>query len=391
METTIKCKYCGKEIEITQAIKHDIEEKAKSSIEAELAKKYEDRLNKASEEKEKKLKAEVEVLLKDRANENDELKNRNKELTTQLLELNKSLRGLKEDTERRELKFQKELLDQRDKVREEIMSAEKDKSDLEIAELRKKLTDTEKALDDAQRKAKHGSQQLQGEVLELDLENSLKVNFQNDDIQPVAKGIKGADVKQIVKSPSGKTVCGTILWELKRTKAWTQGWVTKLKEDVRKEGADVAVIVSTALPEDARNGIGNVDGVWVAGNAQAITLATLLRDTLIKVTYQKTASAHQGRKADLIYDFVTSRQFVQQIEAIVESYSEMNSQIAKERVAYERLWKAREAQLQRIVLSAASVYGSMQGLVGGNALPQLKGLDLPLLELIDDNEALNLK
>ena len=150
----------------------------------------------------------------------------------------------------------------------------------------------------------------------------------------------------------------------------------------------MSVIVSTALPEEAETGIGNVDGVWVTNNLLAVKLAGLLRDTLIKVAYQKTVNVDQGRKADVVYKFITSRQFVSQIEAIVEAYSEMHMQITKEKAAYERLWKVREAQLERILMSTANVYGSMQGMVGGTTLPSLKGLELPLLDAsgIDESD-----
>jgi hypothetical protein len=234
------------------------------------------------------------------------------------------------------------------------------------------------SLEEAKRKAQQGSQQTQGEVLELDLEETLRQEFPNDEIEPVGKGVKGADIRQIVKSPKG-FVCGVILWESKRTKAWTDEWLTKLKDDLRAEKANIPVIVSTSLPKELKSLMGLIDGVWVTTYELFIPMATLLRKNLLDIGFQKAVSAHRGDKADLLYEYITGHEFRQQVEALAEVYHEMQEEISKERVAFEKIWKTREGQVKRLSLATANVYGSMQGLVG-SSMPQVKGLDLPQLE-----------
>lgn len=234
-----------------------------------------------------------------------------------------------------------------------------------------------KQMEEMKRTAAQGSQQTQGEVQELDIEQSLREHFPQDDIVPVEKGDLGGDCVQIVKSPSGKTVCGKILWESKRTKNWSDGWVTKLKEDARRGDSDIAAIITQVMPKEIVEEMTNIESVWVTKRNLLIPMAVLLREILIKVAYQKTAQMHQGRKADLVYEYITSSQFHQQVSAIVEAHHEMLEQISKERAAYEKMWRAREGQLSRILVAAANVYGTMQGKVGNNALPEVNGLSLP--------------
>ncbi len=377
MDTKIKCKHCGKEIEISEALGHELQEKIlnaeRKKHKSELAK-----AEKAAEEKAlSKLKGNFELQMKSLQKEKEEERKRNTGLLKQLENLSDELRKLRRKDEERELEMKKKLAKEEDKIREESTKKAQEESELKFKEYEKKLADTKLALAEAQRKAAQGSQQTQGEVLELDLEKLLEKAFKNDDIEPVGKGQVGADIKQTVYSPSGKTTCGIILWEIKRTKRWNDGWITKLKTDLRKTGADIPAIVSITLPPEAKSGIGIKDGVWICNRALVVQLALLLRNTLIKVAYQKTAQKHQGRKADMIYEYVKSSQFAQQIEAIIETYSEMKQQVDKERASFERQWKQREYQLQRMMLATANVYGSMQGLAGTSALPEVRGLELP--------------
>jgi hypothetical protein len=268
----------------------------------------------------------------------------------------------------------KKLSEEREKLKEEVGKTLKEKSDLEVAEIKKQLEDTKKALEDAQRKAAQKSQQMQGEVLELELENLLRSAFPQDEIEAVGKGVTGADIKHIVKSPKGY-VCGTILWESKRTKEWSDKWLHKLKEDLRVEKAMFPVIVSMNLPKEGENGFGLKEGVWVCTPNLVIPLAIILRKNLLDLGYQKAISANRGEKADLLYSYVTSHEFQQQVENVVEVYQEMQTQIVKERAAFEKAWKQREAQAQRILISTSNMIGSMQGVVGAS-MPPIKGLDL---------------
>jgi hypothetical protein len=343
----ITCIYCGREFEISDALREHIRSE-------EI-----DKINKRHDEEVAKLKDVV------RKAEEQEL----------------SIRKQKEVLEERERKFelekQRQLDEERKKIREETMKEADEQAGMKLKERDLVIERLTKQMEEMKRTAAQGSQQSQGEVQELDIETTLREAFPNDDIIPVEKGELGGDCTQVVKSPSGKTVCGKILWESKRTKNWTDGWIPKLKEDQRRSGADMAAIISQVLPKETTEEIFQVDGVWVTKRNLMIPMAMLLRETLINVAYQKTAQMHQGRKADLVYDYVTSAQFRQQVGAIVEAYRDMHEQIGRERAAYDRMWKAREAQLGRIITATANVYGSMQGLAGNNALPEVSGLSLP--------------
>lgn len=386
----ILCPNCGKKVEISQAIKHQIQEDILAKAESKHKEELEKIKNDIEQKAERKVKEELELKFKDSANELIESKEQNRLLREQLLEITKQLRLLKQKDDERELEMQKKLSLEREKIQEEVVKIEKEKSSLELAEIRKQLDDTKKALEDAQRKSMQKSQQLQGEVLELELEKILRDAFPHDDTEAIAKGVSGADIRQIVKSPKG-TICGTILWESKRTKEWSDKWLAKLKEDLRSQKANIPIIVSMVLPKEARDGFGIKEGVWICSHQLVLPIATVLRKNLLDVGYQKAVSANRGEKADLLYNYVTSHEFQQQVERIVEAYKEMKDQITKERISFERSWKQREAQAERIIMSAANIVGNMQGRVGAS-MPQIKGLDLlPEKQLtLEDGEKDNL-
>jgi hypothetical protein len=195
-----------------------------------------------------------------------------------------------------------------------------------------------------------------------------------DSIEPIGKGVLGADIRQVVKSPGGKT-CGSILWESKRTKAWSDGWITKLKDDMRNDKANIPAIVSETLPEEAKTGMGLKDGVWVCSPKLFTPLAMLLRKSLIDAAYQKFVSDNRQTKAEQIYGYVTSHEFAQQVESMVEVYTSMLEQITKERVAFEKSWKLRESQVHRLLSGVSGIYGQIQG-AAGPALPPIKNLEL---------------
>jgi hypothetical protein len=216
---------------------------------------------------------------------------------------------------------------------------------------------------------------LQGEIMELDFETALADAFRDDEINPVAKGVNGADISHMVKSPRG-IACGVILWEIKRTKNWVDGWIPKLKEDMRSAKANIPVIITEAMPKQITDDMGQLDGVWVCKPKLAIVLGTLLRKGLLDVGYQKALAENRGDKAESLYNFITSHEFIQQIESMVETYQEMTTQVQKERVAYERLWAQRDKQAQKLFLGTANIIGSMQGHVGQASMPKIKGLEL---------------
>jgi len=272
-----------------------------------------------------------------------------------------------------ELRLQKSLDEERRKITEEAGRRAAEDHRLKDREKDKQLADMRAQIEDLRRKAEQGSQQTQGEVLELELEQMLRSHFPADSIEPVAKGVRGADLVQRVASPSGKP-CGTILWESKRTKAWSDGWIEKLKDDLRDAKADLGIIVSTALPKDAKR-IDLVEGIWVCDFQSCLGLATALRVHLIQLAQARAALTGKGEKMELLYQYLSGPQFRQRIEAIVESFQAMKEDLDAEKRAMDKIWSKREKQIQRVLHGTAGMYGDLQGL--GAALPQNKLLELP--------------
>lgn len=304
-----------------------------------------------------------------------------KEAENAELELRKQKNELEEQKRTFELEKLRQIDQERELIRQKTTQEFLDSQRLKDKENEKKIDDLRRALQDAQRKADQGSQQLQGEVLELDLEESLTRAFPTDSITPVGKGIRGADIKQTVKTPKG-TVCGVILWETKRTKAWSDEWITKLKSDLRAEKANSGAIISTTVPRGLECGMGYYEGIWIATFPLFLALAEIMRQRLIDIAREHYLAQNQNKKekGEILYEYVTGHEFRQQIEAIIESYQETITLVARERATYEKLWKTREAQAQKILLSSSRLVGSIQGITG-SALHTIKGLDM--MELND--------
>lgn len=383
---TIICTKCGQEIELSEALTKDIEntviaaEHEKHAAEIErLKRESAEAIAKSTSEAEAKARTEavakVDFKLQTLQKEADEAKNDNAELRKQTSELIEELRESKRARDNAEIEMQKKLSEEESKIREEATKLADEKQRLNIAAKEKTITDLQKALDDAQRKAAQGSQQLQGEVMELDIEEALTSAYRDDTIDPVAKGVKGGDIRHTVKSSRG-TVCGVILWEIKRTKNWTDSWIAKLKEDLRAEKANIGVIISDVLPKELDKDMGFVDGIWVCKPSVALPSSVLLRKTLIDSAYQKALSINQDEKAGNLFGYITSHQFVQQIEIILETYASSVAQITKERMAFEKSWAEREGQAKRTLLSVANIVGNMQGAIGQTAMPRIKGMEL---------------
>jgi hypothetical protein len=246
---------------------------------------------------------------------------------------------------------------------------------LKRMELEATITSMQAKLAEAQQKAEQGSQQLQGEVQELDLEAALRAKFPFDTVEEVAKGVNGADITQTVVAPSGAE-CGFILWESKRTKRWSDGWLPKLREDGRKARADVLVIVSAALPEDVEQaGFSCLDNVWVCSPTGALSMALALRATLLAVHAAKQAQAGMATKAEEVYGYVTGPQFRRRVEALVEAFTTLNEDLVAEQKATQRQWAKRAVQLERVIASTSGMFGDLQG-IAGKALPAPEGLAL---------------
>jgi len=262
-------------------------------------------------------------------------------------------------------------------VRERVMSEVGEGYRLQIAERDEQTASLKRQVGDLQRKLQQGSQQLQGEVLELQLENLLRARFPHDVIEPVAKGEFGGDVLQRVFTPYGQS-CGTILWESKRTKNWSDGWLPKLREDQRAAKADMALIVSNALPKGVST-FDLVDGVWVVEVRCAIPVANALRESLILLAAARKSVEGQQTKMEMVYQYLTGPHFRQRIEAIVERFRAMEQDLAKERAMMTKQWAKREAQIRGVIDSTVGMYGDLQG-IAGSALGEIESLEVPLLE-----------
>lgn len=379
---TVSCPHCGKPVEISEALTHQIQATLKKELEEKHKEDLQSFEKELLEKTEKKIRNELEEKFQTAEENQQKAKEKVDELLLDMKKLHEEKRELENKDKEREIEFLKKLREEQVKLEDTISKRLSERFDFEKQELRKQLDDTKKSLAEAQRKAEQKSQQLQGEILELELEQILKSNFPHDEIVEVGKGVLGADVTQIVKSPRG-VECGQILWEFKRAKEWSDKWVVKLKEDMRASKANFAVIVSTVFPKDFPGAFTQKDGVIITEIACAVSVSVLLRKNLLDVGYQKAVALNRGSKAELLYGYVTSHEFQQQIENAVEAYREIMTQVQKERVTYERLWKQREGQAQRIITSLANLVGDMQGRVGNN-MPQIKGLEL--LELSDEND-----
>jgi hypothetical protein len=272
-----------------------------------------------------------------------------------------------------ETKVQASLATVRDKAKQEAEDALK----LRVTEKEEQIASMQRQIEELRRKAEQGSQQLQGEVQEIELEATLRARFPHDVIEPVPKGEFGGDILQRVVGPGGQP-CGAILWESKRTKNWSEGWLAKLRDDQRKAGADVALIVSNALPKGVAS-FDHVDGIWVTETRCAIPVALALRLSLIEVAAARHASEGQQTKAEMMYRYLTGQRFRHRVEAIVERFSEMQEDLDRERKAMTRLWAKREAQIRGVIESTAGMYGELQG-IAGKALEEIDGFVLPMIE-----------
>ncbi len=286
-----------------------------------------------------------------------------------------------------ELNLQRQLVQEREKIKEQLQKEEQEKMGLKeeqyqlrMRELEKQIDDQKKLVDEMKRKAEQGSMQLQGEVQELMLEEILKTTFPFDAIEEVGKGVRGADCIQIIRNKFGNEA-GKIIYESKRTKDFANDWIEKLKADMRTLGADVAIIVTQTLPKDMER-FGEKDGVYICTFTEVRSVALLLRNALLKIYDAKKSEENKGDKMVMLYNYLTGNEFGEQWKAIREGFMAMKLSIQKERDAMERLWKVREKQLEKVMLNATHIRASIEGIAGSDAVN---------LNLIDDTDALLLE
>jgi hypothetical protein len=366
----IKCPKCGYEIPVSEVLTHQIREEESAKLDKEYKLKEAALLQKAKEKAGESVKVEV-----------DALKDQIKEQAKMIGDAQKAELTLRE--EKRKIEAQKKSLEldvarkidaERGKITLDARKKADEEHQLKDLENQKIIQDLKKSNDEMKRKIEQGSMQLQGEVMELSLEDMIKAAFPKDDIQPVPKGIKGADVLQKVMNNRGMH-CGTIVWESKRTKSWSDGWLDKLKDDQREIGAEIAVIVSETMPKDIPN-IGKRNGIWVAKYELAAALALTLRDALIEVAIAKSYSVGKDEKKEQLYNYLTSTEFRHKIEAILETFVRMRASLDKEKRAMQKIWKEREKQIERLQSNTIGMDGGIREVVGASAFPEIKILEL---------------
>ncbi len=402
MTTLIKCPGCGNEFEPNDAIRDELQKQLRQQMKEWQQKKEEDfklkeaafekqlhakddELNKRLADEKKKMQADLESslrkslsadfenqlkLLQQSVADNEE---KLKEARKKELEFLQKEQNIKRREEELEINLQKKLNEEREKLSVEIRRIEDQKKEqiendykLKLAEKDKQLEDQKKLADEMRRKAEQGSMQLQGEVQELLLENILHHTFPHDKIVPVGKGVRGADCIQTVCNPYGNE-CGKIIYESKRTANFSPDWIDKLKADMRSQGADLAVIVTQTLPKDMER-FGEKDGVYICTFAEVRSLAIVLRNSIMEVFKLTRSQENKGDKMHMLYDYLTGREFGEQWKAIREGFLSMKISIQRERDAMEKLWKAREKQLEKVLLNAAHIKGSVEGIAGSDAV-----------------------
>ncbi|MEM2941688.1 MAG: DUF2130 domain-containing protein, partial [Thermoproteota archaeon] len=267
--------------------------------------------------------------------------------------------------------------------RQEAESRITEEHRLKDLEKDKRIKDLLRDIEELKRRAEQGPIQLRGEVLEIELEDLLKNHFPMDQIEPVSKGKRGADILQRVCNHLGQS-CGTIIWEAKRTKNWNEGWIDKLKEDQREAKAEIAVIATTAMPKDVNN-FQLIDGVWVSEYSLAPYLAMALRTTLIQVANEKRASIGKHEKMEALYNYLNGPEFKQKVEAIVTAFLSMKNDLETEKAAMNKIWAKREKQIERVITNITRMYGDMQGIIGAS-LPEIKSLEFKTEVDLEQNE-----
>ena len=416
MANNIKCPNCGHVFDVENVLAADIEQKYqqqyKDKLNQSLSKVEEDKKQLATdqqqfEEKKKKeneifaqklqqekLKLETEIqeqlrksisadyenklrLLQNSNNDNEEKLKESRKKELEFLQKEVQLKNKEAELE---ITLQKKLREERTTLTEQIRYQENEKNSLKerdhqllVKELTMQLDDQKKLADEMKRKAEQSSMQRQGEVQELLLESILKESFPFDIIEEVGKGVEGADCIQVVRNSSG-TTCGKIIYESKRTKTWSNGWIDKLKADMRSQGADVAILVTQSFPKDMER-FGEKDGIWICNFTEVNSVAHLLRKGIVKVYDIQRSEENKGDKMQLLYNYLTGNEFKGQVEAIVEGFMAMKQSIMKERIQMEKMWKEREKQLEKVLISTSGMYGSVKGIAGASIgnIPLLDG------------------
>jgi hypothetical protein len=399
MVTNIKCPNCGHVFEPNEAIREELQNELRNKIIEWQKKKdeeYKQRENVLLQQlQQKEMEVQQQVALEAEALKRKigtEYEMKLNMLQTQAQEAEKQLqlaqqkelaflqkeRELKNKEAQIELQVQRTLTEERERLTEEIRKMEAQRMEqqqtaylLRLAEYEKKMADQQKLIEQMKQKAEQGSMQLQGEVQELVLEQLLQAAFPIDKIMPVGKGVRGADCIQIVCNGFGQE-CGKIIYESKRTKDFSIDWIEKLKADMRSQNADIGVIVTQVFPKDMER-FGEKEGIYICHFSEVKSLVSVLRPNILKVAALIKSQENKGEKMNMLYQYLTGNEFYEQWKAIREGFQQLKSNIQKERDMMEKIWKAREKQLEKVLLNAAHIKGSIEGIAGADSIH----LDLP--------------
>lgn len=419
-EPTITCPNCKTEIKLTESLAAPLVESTRKQYEQQLAQKdgeiqqreqaIRDRESKLAEEKRKlddqvasqvseqlkterarviveesrKAKLASAAELESKARELIELQEVLKTRDEKLLqaqqaqaELIKKQRELDDAKRELELTIAKRVQNELTEIRSTAKKEAEDEQKLKVMEKEQTIVAMQKQIEDLKRRAEQGSQQLQGEVQELELENLLRLKFPFDTIEAVPKGEYGGDVLHRVIGASGQ-VGGTLLWEFKRTKNWSDAWLVKLRDDQRAAKAEIAIIVSQVLPKGVET-FELIEGVWVTHPRAAFPVAMILRQSLLEISLARQSSQGQQSKTEMVYQYLTGPRFRQRVEAIVEAFSTMQEDLDKERKVIMKQWAKREEQIERVMAATIGMYGDLQG-IAGKSLQEIEGLEFRGLE-----------
>jgi hypothetical protein len=379
MQDKITCPYCGKNIPLTKALSYKIEEGIRKEYESKIRAK-EDEIRGREESIKKKAKEDLQIELMSLQEQNAEKERKLEEARKIELELRRKTREIEEEKKNLDVEVARRIDREREKIRQVALEMFTENHRLKNMEKDKKINDMLKTIEELKRKGEQGSVQIQGEVLELDLEALLSSRFPTDEIEPVPKGIRGADILQKVHNRGGQ-YCGMIVWESKRTKAWSDGWIAKLKDDQREAKAEIAVIVTETLPKEITS-FTQIGGVWVTSFGLAGNLAEVLRSILMQLTQFKLSSVGKNEKMEVIYNYLSGPLFKQRVEAIVEAFNSMKRDLDHEKRAMTRIWAKREKEIERVISNTAGMYGDIQGIIG-TSLPEIKILELEKGDEID--------
>ena len=409
-DTQIKCPNCGTSIDVQDILAHQLEEEIKQKYQSQIAvekKRYEfeqeklkrekaeflekkkqenelfqERLENQLKEGKKEIESKLKLKLKEEQSEQfDALQKELNEKSEQIKELNRTKAEIEKlKREKSELKeiaeaeSQKKLNEILIAEKEKIKKSEEDKNELRFKEMQKQLEDQKKLTEEMKRKQEQGSMQLQGEVQELAIEEWLASQFPLDSIEEIKKGARGGDCIQIVNTRAAQN-CGSIYYESKRTKDFQPTWIEKFKADIRDRGANIGVLVTEVMPS-GMDRMGLRDGIWICNYEEFKGLCSVLRETIVKLDTAISSQENKGDKMDMLYTFLTGNTFRMQVEAIVEGFTQMKSDLESEKRSMQRIWKQREKQIEKVVTNTIDMYGSIKG-IAGNAIQSVKALELP--------------